>query len=355
MEEEELIEDDQASKGDAGLDFAFELEPGELVEVGPPAPTAASAEGVVFVSRSGEVLLARRKPKKLGGVELLLRDRREFAPFGRGPSLVGNHAYFVRENRVEMRPIGGEAPITVLAKQAQTNSRVSALELAPGKVAVAYLSTPDQNGTMRAMLVYDGVTHTLTPEGAGASSVALMKHGDEFFAVSIDGRTGMTPLHVRRFRLGQSGLVLDPDRVVWVGASAQPTTEVVAASDGQRPWALIGIEKNSSRFGLVELILPPPNELDARPSWLLFENGIDVAPVATARLCGRLYVAFARPVTSVPHPQELAIAEVGTSRVAVLAEARTIVAVSLAPHPQGGLLSFVADRATWAIDLVCRR
>jgi hypothetical protein len=140
-----------------------------------------------------------------------------------------------------------------------------------------------------------------------------------------------------------------------VGASAQVTTEVVVGSDGHRPWAFLAIEKDSTHFGLAELLLPPPSEIDARVSWLLFENGIDIAPVAAAVLCGRLYVAFVRPQTAEPHPQELVLHEVGSSSAAVVAEARAFIAVSLAGRDQGGLLSFVADRATTALDLNCRK
>lgn len=340
---------------DAGVDPALGLLPGALSEIGPAAPMTASAEGVVFVTKSGEVLVARRQARKQGGVEALDRAPIDFAAFGRGPSLSGDSAYFVRETRLEARKIGVESELRVLADKVQVGSRASALEVLPGKVAVAYLSAPDSEGTSRAMLLYQGSRQTITPEGAGATSVALLKSGGELFAVSVDGRSGMTPLHTRRISVGASGLALDPDKVVWVGASAQVTTEVVVGSDGQRPWAFLAIEKDSTHFGLAELLLPPPNEIDARVSWLLFENGIDIAPVAAAVLCGRLYVAFVRPQTNEPHPQELVLSEVGTSSAAVVAEARAFVAVSLSGRDQGGLLAFVADRATLALDLFCRK
>jgi hypothetical protein len=340
---------------DAGIDPALGLLPGALSDVGPAAPMAASAEGVVFVTKSGEVLVAPRKARKQGGVEPIERAPTEFAAFGRGPSLSGDEAYFVREGRLEARKVGVEAPLRVLADKAQVGSRASALELAPGKVAVAYLSASDSEGTSRAMLYYDGAHQTITPEGAGASSVALLKSGEEVLAVSIDGRSGMTPLHTRRIEIGKSGLTLDADKVVWVGASAQMTTEVVVGSDGRQPWAFLAIEKDSTHFGLAELLLPSKNAIEARVSWLLFENGIDIAPAAAALLCGRLYVAFVRPQSNEPHPQELVLSEVGTPTTAVVAEARGFVAVSLASRDQGGLLAYVADRATMALDLNCRK
>ncbi len=345
----------QVAAPDAGIDPALGLLPGALSDVGPPGPMTASAEGVVFITKAGEVVVARRKARKQGGVEPLERATAEFAAFGRGPSLSGDSAYFIRESRLEARKVGVEAPLRVLADKAQVGSRASALEVAPGKVAVAFVSAPDSEGTSRAMLWYDGAVQTITPEGAGASSVALLKSGEEVLAVSIDGRSGMTPLHTRRVEVGKSGLTLDADQVVWVGASAQMTTEVVVGSDGTRPWAFLAIEKDSTHFGLAELLLPPKGTIDARVSWLLFENGIDIAPAAAAVLCGRLYVAFVRPQGSEPHPQELVLSEVGTPTAAVVAEARGFVAVSLASRDQGGLLAYVADRATMALDLNCRK
>jgi hypothetical protein len=355
VEDDRVLGQSLRAAPDAGVDPALGILPGPVSEIGPAAPMTASADGVVFVTKSGEVVVARRKAMKQGGVEPLARDASEFAAFGRGPSLVGDSAYFVRDSRIEARKIGVEAPLRVLADKVQVGSRASALEIEPGKVAVAYLSTPDSEGTSRAMLFYDGSVQPLTPEGAGASSVALLKSGADFIAVSIDGRSGMTPLHARRVGVGKSGLTLQPDQVVWVGASAQVTTEVVVGSDGKKPWAFLAIEKDSTHFGLAELLLPTPHEIDAKVSWLLFENGIDIAPVAAAVLCGRLYVAFVRPQTNEPHPQELVLSEVGTPTAAVVAEARAFIAVSLAGRDQGGLLSFVADRTTLALDLFCRK
>jgi hypothetical protein len=142
--------------------------------------------------------------------------------------------------------------------------------------------------------------------------------------------------------------------VVWVAGSAQPQTEVVAASDGALPWAFLAIEKDVSHFGLAELALPREADGDAQVSWRMYENGIDLSPVAAARVCGRLLVAFVRPLEAKPNaPQELVLSRAGEASGTVVARAGGFAGVSLAAAGKGGLLSYVADRRTWARSIGC--
>jgi hypothetical protein len=165
----------------------------------------------------------------------------------------------------------------------------------------------------------------------------------------------MTPVHARGLSLDVASPELVPDTVVWVGASAQSLTEIVAASDGSSAWAFLPLEKDSSHFGLVQLVLKNDGKGDAEVEWLLFENGIDLAPVAAAVFCRKLYVAFVRPSTAEPEaPQELVVVEAGGAESWVLAEARGFAAVTLSAVDRGAIVAYVADRRTFAGELSCR-
>jgi hypothetical protein len=94
--------------------------------------------------------------------------------------------------------------------------------------------------------------------------------------------------------------------------------------------------------------------MDPPIAFLEYANGIDLAPVATARLCGKAYVALARPAAAAPRsPQELVIAPIAGGQTAVLANAAGFAAVSLAGVPGGGLVVYVADGRTWARGIAC--
>jgi hypothetical protein len=188
-------------------------------------------------------------------------------------------------------------------------------------------------------------------DGAGASSVALVRSDAAVLVLSIDGRSAMTPVHARAVRLDQSPPTAGADRVVWVAGSAQSLTEISAGSDGKRVWGFLPIEKDVSHFGMAELGLPADGQGDADVSWRLYENGIDLAPVAAAEICGSLLMVYVRPLEARPHAaQELVLSRPGTNETSVVVSAQGFANVSLAP----GLLVYVADRRTFALPLRCK-
>jgi hypothetical protein len=369
------VDDEVASQGDgkvveeqrpksgklSGVDF------GEVSEIGPAGPASASAEGVVMVTRTGEVLLvpsaslpggerAQTRPSARSGTALD-RPAADFAPISRGPAVAGGFAYFVLEGKLVRRRLGGSAPLETLADDARNGARVSALP-ASGKqpAVVAYITRPDKEGTSLAKLWLNGRTLPITVEGAGASSVSLVRTDSMVLALSIDGRSAMTPVHARPLDLEAAEPKAGNDQVVWVAGSAQSLTEIVAGSDGSRLWGFLPIAKDVSHFGLAELGLPPGGQGDAEVSWRLYANGIDFAPVSAATICGSLFVVFARPVEARPRaPQELILSRPGHGETAVVVTAQGFADASLAgANGKGGLLVYVADRRTFALPLRCR-
>jgi hypothetical protein len=164
----------------------------------------------------------------------------------------------------------------------------------------------------------------------------------------------MTPVHARRLTWKNGAPVLEPDVVVWVGGPAQTWTEVVLGSSKGRAFAHLPIERDVTHFGLATIDVGEAPHMDANVSFFEYPNGLDLAPAAAAELCGRSYLAFARPVTQVPRsPQELVLAPAGDSRATVVANARGFASVSLSPAAGGGLVVYVADGRTWARGLSC--
>jgi hypothetical protein len=280
---------------------------------------------------------------------------RAFEVLGRGPAVAAGFAYWVSRGRLVRQRADGSGGLEALADDARDGARVAAVVVGE-RSAVAYVGRANAEGTSHVKLwLGPGRTLDLTPEGAGASSVSLAPLDGRLIAISIDGRSAMTPLHARSVGIDGSGSPeLGPDVVVWVAGPAHSFTEVTAGSDGVNAWALLPIERDATHFGLATIPLGAEPKMDAAVQFLDYPNGIDLAPVATARLCGKPYVVLARPSAAAPRsPQELVIALISRGETAVLANAAGFAAVSLAGVPGGGLVVYVADGRTWARGLEC--
>jgi hypothetical protein len=333
------------------------LKLGELADIGPAAPATAFADGVALVSKDDRLLVARwtkNTAPASAKLESIEEPQAAFAPLARGPSLAAGAAYWVSNGRLVRRATLPGAALEVLRDDARASTRTSAAELA-GKGVVAYLGRPDSEGTSRARLFVDGhPTLELTPDGAGASSVAIARHGEGLLVVAIDGRSAMTPVHARKLRWKDGHPELDPDVVTWVGGPAQTWTEIVLGSSRGRAFAHVPIERDVTHFGLATVDVGEDPKMDSSVSFFDYPNGIDLAPAAAIELCGRSYLSFARPVTKAPRsPQELVLAEAGGTRSTIVANGRGFASVSLGSTPRGGLVAYVADGRTWARGLGC--
>lgn len=339
----------------------------EMVDVAPAGPASAHDLGVVLVTKTDALLVAprgqlsRSKGPATSPIGVLDRARADFAPYGRGPALAGRHAYWVSKGRLVRRRLDGHGELEILAEEARPSTRVAALMLG-GAAVVAYVTrAPAPDEPARARLWLEGNRRfELSPDGAGASSVAITPQGDSAIVLALDGRSGMSPLHARRLRVlpNRKDVWLGPDQVAWVGGGSQSTTEVAATTRGDEVWAFLPIERDVTHFGLAQIRIGREPRVDVPASFVPFANGINTSPVAGARFCGRQAVVYARPSTATPFaPQELVLAELGADGLAggdVVVRAKAFADASLAAVEGGGLLVYTADHRTWAASIRCR-
>jgi hypothetical protein len=199
----------------------------------------------------------------------------------------------------------------------------------------------------------------LAPEGSSASSTSLLlQSSGQLVFVALEGRSAMSPVHVRSIRVHEGRPELDADRVLWVGGGAQAATELDTVSDEHAQlWAVVPLERSATEFGLASIPVRPDAVPDDAVSWVSYANGLDRPAVATGQLCGRAALLTARPSTAAPGARQklhLSTLESGTvTDQAVVLEAQHIRDVSLATWDGGGLIALIADGRTLAVTVQC--
>ena len=350
-----------------------------LVDVAPAGPIAATERGIAMFDRDNRLLLApldapldaRKEPSSTHVAPL--PDAAGPFPLARGPVVRRGLAYWVSRGRLlgqSLASAGSGTPL-VLGDDARIGTRVAV----PVGVAhylqglphvAAYIARPkDPDGPPIAKLWVEGHVQRfgLTDDLASSHSVALAATPKGLNAVFLEARTGISSVHVRPVTFSASHEpILGEDRIVWVGGPAQPTTELFALpSDEPSVHGFLTLERDVTHFGLVGLDVPlaANAELPVEPDWLVYPNGIQPAPFALARLCGRPVVALARPSSPVPHaPQELVLVDLEratASQPALVARSRAFFDISLVALDGGALLAYVADHRTWARSIRCAR
>lgn len=345
--------------------FKSKLVIDEPIEIGPAGQMTASERGVVMLNRADEVLLAKRLAGSTGATKERARfstikgSANDFFAVARGPLLLRDKAYWVKDGKLVRRALDNSAPLEVLANDARNGTRVAGADSTDAPAHAAYISNPVTNdGAPRAKLwVEGGENVVLSPEGAGASSIAVASTGRDLFTVAIDARSAMTPMHGRRMRFVASKAEFGPDVVMWVGSTSQMLSEVFATATPFGVRAFLPIERDVSHFGLVMLELGSEPRMDPRTVWRGYPNGLDVAPVASAAFCGSAFVAYVRPENPQPESRQLLelaeITESGLGPAEPVGSALGFANVSLAAATSSAILAYVADFRTFATTLRC--
>jgi hypothetical protein len=347
------------------------------IDLGPAGAAVATPMGVLFRTRTDDLLgfllgaSPSIPPKRVGPGEEGADAASDEALVARGPSAAftrGSYAYWVTRGNLVRRAFafstGAAGPLEVLATDALDGARVAAETAAAGSrrrdVAIYIARAQKQSDERAARIWVEGAgTAPLSSEGSGASSVALAPSHTGLVAVMLDLRSAMSPVHARTIELGENGPArLGPDVVVYVGPSPEGRSEVVAAPSSEGPIAFIPFAQNTSSFGLSSLLIGGEPHLDANVQWRMYPNGIDPAPVAAAALCGRTWVAYARPSAAAPaSPHVLALAPLEKGAFGpelTAAQGFEFVSVSLAARDDGGAwLTWVGNGRSWVRAVRC--
>jgi hypothetical protein len=333
--------------------------------IGPAGQMSAEERGVVMIDRESHVQLAKRAP--LGSsphpeparFSLIQGEANDFFAVARGPLLLRGKAYWVSDGKLVRRALDNATPVEVLASDARNGTRVVGADLPGAPAHAVYITSPlKEDAPPRAKLWVEGApTEVLSPEGAGASSIAVASTGEDLFTVAIDARSAMTPMHGRRVHFNAGKPELGPDVVMWVGASSQTSSEVFASITPFGVRAFLPIERDLNHFGLIMLELGSEAHMDPKTVWRGYPNGIDVAPVASGPLCGSAFVAYVRPETPDPDSREvLELAEItenGLGLPEVVDSAAGFSNVSFGAGTNAAVLAYVADFRTFATTLRC--
>jgi hypothetical protein len=283
-----------------------------------------------------------------------------FTEGARGPAIAGERAYFVSKSRLVRSRIKEVGPAEGLVDGVRDGSRIVALPATDKRPAsVVYIANPEKAaGSPVAMLWTEGNDAVrLSPEGTGASSVAMVEIGDDVVIAVLDGRTGMTPVHARRVSFSDKKPSLGENTVVWVAGPAQSTTELALVPTPNDAWIFVPLERETTSFGLAQVRIGQNPKMASPVEWRAYPNGIDPAPLTAVRACGKDVVLYTRPQKEQPgSPQELDLATLGDGGLEspdVIARAKAITNVSATAIKDSLLVVYVGDGRTWALTSPC--
>jgi hypothetical protein len=346
-----------------------------LVDIAEAGPATASERGVAMVNRDNLLWLAALGPRGRGPRPQAtplrsLPDGVGPFPLAKGPAVRDGHAYWVSRGRLLRKALDqagtGSLP-EVLREDARVGTRVAVPRAAarakhePAALAAYVARGAATDDPLRVQLWIEGRPEplVLTDEISSAHSVALLNTKSGLEALFLEARTGMSSLHARSIEWSEAREPsLGEDHIIWVGGPSRASTEFfVQETRSDAPLGLMALARDITHFGLLTLrLLPEPRPQPLEPEWLLYENGIEPAPFATAQVCGRTLIALVRPISALPGAeQELVLLELEQldAPAILLGRARAFFDVSLAGWGREGLLAYVADQRTWARSLRC--
>ena len=371
-----------ASSAARGDHAPFPIDAGKLglkldkpIDLGPAGAVVATPAGALFRTRGDDLagfLLGATPssvPQRVGRIdeaagEEALASRAVPAAFTRG-----SYAYWVAGGKLVRRAFSfspGIAPgaLEVLAHDALDGTRVAAETAVTGgrrREVVIYIARAEKQTDERGARIWvEGAgSAALSSDGSGAFSVGLAASDGRLVAVMLDLRSAMSPVHARTIELGETGPArLGPDVVVFVGPSPEGRAEVVAAPSSEGPIAFIPFPQDTMSFGLASLVIGREPHLDATVQWRMYPSGLEPAPVAATALCGRTWVAYARPsapAPASPHVLALAPLEKGAFGPELMAaQGFDFMSVSLASRDDGGAwIAWVSNGRSWIRAVRC--
>lgn len=275
--------------------------------------------------------------------------------------MAGRWAYCQAAGGIVYRTTLGVNDTKQIAKS-QPSTRITASALGPDH---AVLATLDARRTTEGVLMQafvtldDGETVRLSEDGAGATVVRLVPRGDRAVALYIDARMAMVPVHARPLSLRGKDLVLADDAVVFVGGPPERGIELTAAGASASVFALLPMARETTDFGLATIPIAEQPKEDVQPSWSLYPNGLDPAPVA-ATVGGTIsWVARVRPserMVGSPRIVELGRLDAagGFTSLGAISMGKHVTDMAITSDSYGSVWILYGDtNATWLERRVC--
>ncbi len=330
----------------------------DLIDIGPAASVTATPQGAVFVTRTDQIVIAKRAGAT--GFTPIDLPAEDFVKYGWGPSVSSSHAYWTSRNGHLMRASLRDLKSESLFDHARASTRTSVQTQMKRDVVAFIAQIEDRSfahiwaspGTNGPELI------DASADGHQATSVALVQGDPHPRLVVLEGRTSMSPVHSRVVRVTPRRVLLEPNEIVWIGPGSHDLTEIhaIGTAEGEAV-VFLPTQRDFHAFGLAQLRIDPAGGESEEPGWQVFPNGLDPAPLSTGHFCGADHIIFARPSEQRPRsPQELHIARLsGNTPQAgeVLVRSRAFNDVSVAPVRGGAILVWTADKRTWGMVLRC--
>lgn len=195
--------------------------------------------------------------------------------------MAGRWAYCQAAGGIVYRTTLGATDTKQIVKS-QPSTRIAAAALGADHAVVATLDArrTSEGMTTQAFITFDdGETQRLSDEGAGATVLRMVPRAEGALALYLDARTAMVPVHARPIALRGKDLALGDDAVVHVGGPPERGIELTAAGFGKSLFALVPMSRETTEFGMAAIPIAEQPKDDVQPTWSLYPNGLDPAPV----------------------------------------------------------------------------
>jgi hypothetical protein len=273
----------------------------------------------------------------------------------------GKWAYCQAAGGIVYRTTLGATDTKQIAKS-QPSTRIAAAALGPDH---AVLATLDARHTTEGVMMQafatldDGETVRLSEDGAGATVVRLVPRGDRAVALYIDARMAMVPVHARPLSLRGKELALADDAVVFVGGPPERGIELTAAGAGASIFGLLPMARETTDFGMAAIAIAEQPKDDVQPSWSLYPNGLDPAPIAATTGGTSAWVARVRPsekMVGSPRIIELGRLDAtgGFTSLGAISTGKHVTDMAITSDSYGSVWILYGDtNATWLERRVC--
>lgn len=340
----------------------MDIATGSLVEIG--------TVGAVIRRKDDEFLLVRLSGKISSlsdDGKLYSRDRTLILDRGKD-----SMCYWIAEGKLRRRLINNEgkfSPVETIAEDVIDGTiphgvrNEGSSSVAQDVIAYVAKRRSGEGERIAKIWIEGKGSRDLSSDGTGAAGVSVSRiNPGHFVVVWNDARSALTPVHAVAVDLDGAGEpTVGHESMLWMGSPSESFPSISSLRVENKLVALLALPKNGLEFGLAALpvTLGEPPLTDA--VWFDYPNGLDPAPVVSARFCDRPLVAIVRPTARPPSsPRAIELASVEPSgRVTVRLEvgrANRVDHLTSWVGPAGeGWIAWAGDGRTLLRRVRCRK